>query len=59
MMKETRLYELAYEALLERWGREYYYAMKYPDIEGYTAQEKELWNELFNLENEMKSKGFK
>ena len=59
MMKETRLYELAYEALLERWGREYDYTMKYPDIEGYTAQEKELWNELLNLENEMKSKGFK
>ena len=58
-MKETRLYEFAYEALLERWGREYDYTMKYPDNEGYTAQEKELWNELLNLENEMKSKGFK
>ena len=36
MMKEARLYE----ALLERWGREYDYTMKYPDIEVFVAHEK-------------------
>lgn len=40
MMKEARLYELAYEALLERWSREYDYTMKYPDIEVFAAHEK-------------------
>lgn len=39
-MKEARLYELAYEALLERWGREYDYTMKYPDIEVFAVHEK-------------------
>lgn len=58
-MKEARLYELAHEALLERWGREYDYTMEYPDIEAFAAHEKKLWKELRNLEDEMKEKGFK
>lgn len=44
-MSEERLYQLAHEALLERWSRRY--------------DEKELWNELLNLESEMKLKGIK
>lgn len=59
MMKEARLYELAYEALLERWGIEYDYTMKYPDVEVFATHEKKLWKELKNLEDEMKEKGFK
>ena len=46
-MSEVRLYELAHEALLTRWRRSYDDVRNYPNCE------------LLNLENEMKSKGFK
>lgn len=52
-MSEARLYELAHEALLARWSR------SYPNCDFFETKQKELWNELLNLENEMKSKGFK
>ena len=32
-MKEARLYELAYEALLERWGRSYDDVRNYPNCD--------------------------
>ena len=57
MMKEARLYELAYEALLERWARECDFLKEHPENEISQIKEKELWNELLNLKNEMKSKG--
>ena len=58
-MKEARLYELAYEALLERWGKSYDDVRNYPNCDFFEKKQKELWNELLNLKNEMKSKGFK
>ena len=57
MMSEARLYELAHEALLNKWGREYDFLKEHPENEISQIKEKELWNELLNLENEMKSEG--
>ena len=56
-MSEARLYELAHEALLNKWGREYDFLKEHPENEISQIKEKELWNELLNLENEMKSEG--
>lgn len=58
-MNEARLYELAHEALLTRWGRSYDDVRKYPDCDFFETKQKELWNELLNLEYEMENKGFK
>lgn len=52
-MNEARLYELAHEVLLTRWAR------SYPDSDFFKTKQKELCNELLNLEYEMISKGFK
>lgn len=57
-MKEERLYELAHEALLNKWGRENDFLKQHPANEISQIKEKELWNELLNLESEMKKKGF-
>ena len=58
-MSEARLYELAHEALLTRWGRSYDDVRKYPNCDFFETKERELWNELLILETEMKIKGFK
>ena len=58
-MREARLYELAHEALLTRWSMSYDDVRNYPNCDFFETKQKELWNELLNLENEMKSKGFK
>ena len=58
-MSEARLYELAHEALLARWSRSYDDVRNYPNCDFFETKQKELWNDLLNLENEMKSKGFK
>lgn len=57
-MKEERLYELAHEALLNKWGRESDFLKEHPENEISQIKEKELWNELIQLEEEMKAKGF-
>lgn len=57
-MKEKRLYELAHEALLMKWGREHDFLEKYPDNEASKIIEKQLWNELIEMEDEMKTKKF-
>ena len=57
-MKESRLYELAHEALLSKWGRENDFLKEHPENEISQIKEKELWNELIALEEEMKRKGF-
>lgn len=51
-MSEERLYKLAHEALLER-------RSKLSRLCVFVSNEKELWNELLNLESEMKLKGIK
>lgn len=58
-MSEERLYQLAHEALLERWSRRYEDVQNYPGYEFFMSEEKKLWNELLNLESEMKLKGIK
>ena len=58
-MSEARLYELAHEALLTRWSMSCDNVRNYPNCDFFETQKKKLWNELLNLENEMKSKGFK
>lgn len=58
-MSEERLYKLAHEALLERWTRRYEDAQNYPGCVFFISDEKKLWNELLNLESEMKLKGIK
>lgn len=56
-MKEERLYELAHEALLNKWGRENDFLKEHPENEISQIKEKELWNELIQLEEEMNVKG--
>lgn len=58
-MSEERLYKLAHEALLERWSRRYEDVQNYPGSVFIVSNEKELWNELLNLESEMRLKGIK
>lgn len=43
---------------MNKWGRENDFLKEHPENEISQIKEKELWNELLNLENEMKSKGF-
>lgn len=57
-MKEERLYELAREALLSKWGREHDFLKEHPENEISQIKEKELWSELIQLEEEMNAKGF-
>ena len=57
-MKEKRLYELTRETLLDRWRREYDFLKKYPENEISKIREKELWNELIELDREIKAKGW-
>lgn len=58
-MKEERLYELAYEALSNKWAREYDFLKEHPENEISQIREKELWNELIELDEEMKLKGWR
>ena len=55
-MEEERLYELAHEALLNKWGRECDFLKEHPENEISQIKEKELWNELIQLEEEMRDK---
>lgn len=57
-MKEERLYELAYEALSNKWGREYDFLKEHPENEISQIRERELWNELIEFKEEMKVKGW-
>ncbi len=57
-MEEKRLYNLAYDMLLMRWSNEYDFLKKHPDNEIAIAREKKLWNELIQLQEEMKEKKF-
>lgn len=57
-MEEKRLYNLVHDMLLMKWGNEYDFLEKYPDDEIAKAREKKLWNELIQLEEEMKKKKF-
>lgn len=54
-MKEKRLYELAHEALLMKWGKEHDFLEKYPNNEASKIREKQLWDELIEMEDEMKN----
>lgn len=56
-MKEERLYKLAHEALLNKWGRERDFLAQHPENEIAYVREKALWNELLQIEEEMKVKG--
>ena len=57
-MKEERLYELAYEALSNKWAREYDFLKEDSEDEISKIRERELWNELIELKEEMKVKGW-
>lgn len=57
-MKEERLYELAYEALSNKWAREYDFLKEHLEDEISKIRERELWNELIELKEEMKVKGW-
>ena len=57
-MKQERLYELAHEALLNKWGTEFTFLNDNPENEISQHREKELWNELIELEEEMRIKGY-
>lgn len=46
------------DALLMKWGREHDFLEKYPDNQISKIKERQLWNELIELEEEMKTKKF-
>jgi hypothetical protein len=52
-MVESRLYKLAYEALLNQWAKAYDFSKKYPESEYAYIKEKELEQELEELRREM------
>ena len=58
-MKKERLYELAHEALLHKWSTEYTFLQDNPENKILQSREKELWNELIELEEKMRIKGYK
>ena len=58
-MKEERLYELAHEALFNKWIKESDFLQKHPENKILQSREKELWNELIELKEEMRIKGYK
>lgn len=57
-MKEKRLYELAREMLLLKWGKEHDFLEERPNNKITKFREEKLWNELKQLEQEMKEKKF-
>lgn len=57
-MKEKRLYNLAHDMLLMKWSNEHDFLEKHPDNEISKDNEEKLWNELMELEKEMKEKKF-
>ena len=57
-MKEKRLYNLAHDMLLMKWSNEHDFLGKHPDNEISKDNEEKLWNELMELEKEMKEKKF-
>lgn len=57
-MEEKRLYNLAYDMLLMKWGNEHDFLEKYPNDEIAKVREEKLWNELIQLKEEMKEKKF-
>lgn len=57
-MKEKILYALKYLVLLGKWGDEYDFLLAHPDNEVSKIKEQQLWNELIELEEEMKTKKF-
>ena len=57
-MKEERLYELAHEALFNKWVKESNFLNYHPGNVISKAREKELWNEIIELNEEMKIKGY-
>ena len=57
-MSEKRLYQLAHEALSNKWRREYYFLKEHPENEISQIKEKELYNELIQLEEEMRDKKY-
>lgn len=57
-MEEKRLYNLAYDMLLMKWGNEHDFLEKYPNDEIAKTREKKLWNELIQLQEEMIEKKF-
>lgn len=57
-MKEKILYALKYAVLLGKWGIEYDFLLAHPDNESSKIKERQLWNELIELEEMMKTKKF-
>ena len=55
-MNEERLYQLAYKYLEKEWFKFSKKAERFPNFEKYSIKEKELWNELQELEKEMDEK---
>lgn len=56
-MNEERLYKLAHKQLESEWFKFSKRTEKFPNFEKYSIKEKELWNELQELEKEMNEKG--
>lgn len=57
-MTEKRLYNLAHDMLLIKWGNEHDFLEKYPDDKIAKTREIKLWDELLELEKEMKEKKY-
>lgn len=57
-MTNERLYQLAHEALETKWYNAHKKLEAHPNNSTYRRKEKELWNELKELETEMWNKGY-
>ena len=55
-MNEKRLYKLAREMLLLKWCREHNFLEEHPNDKISIIKEKKLWDELNELEKEMKER---
>lgn len=57
-MTIEKIYLLAHESQLNKWAHEKDFLEKHPNNSISQYREKKLWNELMELEDEMKAKGY-
>ena len=57
-MTEERIYSLAWDSLIQKWGREHDFLEQHKDNEIAKNRERKLWNELMELEDLMRAKGY-
>ena len=57
-MTEERIYLLAWDSLIRKWGREHDFLEQHKDNEISQHRERQYWSELMELEALIREKGF-